>query len=188
MGPRRGDLDMTATPERSVRLVQATGRPRTYDTYRSPLGNLLLVAEGRFLVELALEEAVWTDAVDGSWSHDADGLAPLRAELDEYFAGRRRRFSVPVSPSGTPFQLEVWNALTEIPYGSTTSYGSIAAAVARPNASRAIGGANHVNPIPILIPCHRVIGADGSLAGYGGGMERKRLLLDLERATIAKRA
>lgn len=103
------------------------------------------------------------------------------AQLERYFAGELRQFSLPLAPAGTPFQQAVWRALEEIPYGETRSYGEIASQVGRPKASRAVGAANHRNPIPIVIPCHRVIGAGGTLTGYGGGLDRKKLLLDLER-------
>ena len=101
-------------------------------------------------------------------------------ELDEYFAGRRTVFTVPLAPEGTPFQLTVWQALQNIPYGSTCSYGEIAAAIGNPKASRAVGMANNKNPLPIFIPCHRVIGANGKLVGYGGGLDIKEKLLALE--------
>ena len=101
-------------------------------------------------------------------------------QLDAYFAGRLRRFELPLAPEGTPFQREVWSALTTIPYGETVSYGELARRVGRPAASRAVGAANGRNPIPIIIPCHRVIGADGTLTGFGGGLPIKRRLLQLE--------
>ena len=114
-----------------------------------------------------------------------EGETPLLeeawAQLERYFTGELRQFSLPLAPAGTPFQQAVWRALEEIPYGETRSYGEIAGQVGRPKASRAVGAANHRNPIPIVIPCHRVIGAGGTLTGYGGGLDRKRLLLDLER-------
>ena len=109
--------------------------------------------------------------------------APFReaiAQLEAYFAGALRRFDLPLAPEGTPFQREVWSALTAIPYGETVSYGELARRLGRPAASRAVGAANGQNPIPIVIPCHRVIGADGSLTGFGGGLAIKRRLLDLE--------
>lgn len=109
-------------------------------------------------------------------------LTEGRKQLTEYFAGQRREFSLPLVLKGTPFQQQVWDALREIPWGETRTYGQIAAAVGRPKACRAVGMANHCNPIPILIPCHRVVGAMGSLTGYAGGVELKRALLDLERA------
>ena len=107
-------------------------------------------------------------------------LAEAERQLNEYFAGTRRAFDLPLRPEGTPFQQDVWNALCRIPYGETRSYADIARAVNRPKAFRAVGMANHNNPISILIPCHRVVGADGSLTGYGGGIDKKRFLLALE--------
>jgi methylated-DNA-[protein]-cysteine S-methyltransferase len=105
-------------------------------------------------------------------------------ELDAYFAGVLREFTVKLAPQGTGFQKKVWAALLTIPYGATRSYGQQAAAIGAPKASRAVGAANGRNPIAIIIPCHRVIGANGSLTGFGGGMERKRILLDLERGGL----
>jgi methylated-DNA-[protein]-cysteine S-methyltransferase len=110
----------------------------------------------------------------------ASRFGEVRRQLDEYFAGRRRSFELELAPVGTPFQLEVWRTLREIPYGETRSYGEIARRLGRPESSRAVGAANGANPIPIVIPCHRVIGADGSLTGFGGGLAIKALLLDLE--------
>lgn len=111
---------------------------------------------------------------------DADALAPVAAQLREYFAGQRKEFDLELEPVGTPFQHEVWARLRTIPYGETRTYGQLAAELGSPNASRAVGLANGRNPIAIIVPCHRVIGADGTLTGYAGGMDRKRLLLDLE--------
>ena len=107
-------------------------------------------------------------------------LAQAAAQLAEYFAGQRQSFTVPLAPRGTPFQQEVWRALCAIPYGQTRSYGQLAAALGRPSASRAVGGACRRNPIWLMIPCHRVVGASGSLTGYAGGLERKKALLALE--------
>ncbi len=115
-------------------------------------------------------------------------IAQAEIELNEYFAGKRTAFSVPLSPQGTPFQKRVWDALCAIPYGETRSYAQIAAAVGSPKGFRAVGGANHHNPIVIMIPCHRVIGADGSLTGFGGGLPVKELLLHLEREHAGKGA
>jgi methylated-DNA-[protein]-cysteine S-methyltransferase len=109
----------------------------------------------------------------------------VRTQLREYFEGRRRSFDVPLEPTGSSFELAVWTALREIPYGETVSYGELAARIGRPEAARAVGVANARNPIAVIVPCHRVIGADGSLTGYGGGLERKRLLLDLEAGVLA---
>src|SRR5579872_6454425 len=106
-------------------------------------------------------------------------------QLQEYFAGAREVFELPLAPSGTAFQMEVWKALQAIPFGETRSYGQIARGLGKPGASRAVGLANARNPLAIIVPCHRVIGADGTLTGYGGGLERKRLLLDLESGVLA---
>ena len=105
---------------------------------------------------------------------------PLLQELDEYFAGKRRTFDLPLAPKGTPFQLAVWHALLEVPYGDTVTYAELARRIGKPNAVRAVGAANGANPIPVIIPCHRVIGSNGTLTGYGGGIERKQWLLALE--------
>lgn len=141
--------------------------------FLSPAGPLTLVERDGALVGLRFEAEEDTDP---------SPLLLLRAreELEEYFAGRRREFDLPLSPHGTPFQRQVWQALRTIPYGSTCTYGQLAAAVGNPRAARAVGMANHRNPLPILIPCHRVIGSTGSLTGYAGGVERKRLLLSIE--------
>ncbi len=111
---------------------------------------------------------------------DEERTAPVRRQLDEYFARRREEFDLTLAPEGTPFELEVWNELRRIPYGHTRSYGEMARALGHPNGARAVGRANGANPIPIVVPCHRVIGADGSLTGFGGGLEAKRILLELE--------
>lgn len=144
----------------------------------SPIGRLLLRSDGTHLTGLFMEPSREAKATDG-WVEDA-GVTPLlaaREQLDEYFAGTRRVFDLPLSLQGTVFQQRVWGVLTEIPYGETWSYGQLAQRIGNPNASRAVGLANGRNPISILVPCHRVIGADGSLTGYGGGVERKQWLL-----------
>jgi methylated-DNA-[protein]-cysteine S-methyltransferase len=114
---------------------------------------------------------------------DGDPLREARRQLEEYFAGERREFSLTLEPAGTDFQRRVWQALRGIPYGATMSYGELARRIGNPRAVRAVGLANGANPISIIVPCHRVIGADGSLTGYGGGLERKRFLLALERGS-----
>ena len=116
----------------------------------------------------------------------ADGAQDAEAQLRKYFAGTRRTFDLPLAPRGTAFQQRVWAALRAIPYGETRTYGELAAAIGSPSASRAVGMANHHNPIPIVIPCHRVIGANGTLTGYAGGLEIKRKLLALEGIAILK--
>jgi len=118
--------------------------------------------------------------IGDDWIEDDDALAPVRAQLDEYFAGARTEFDLPIRLQGTPFQVEVWEQLRRIPYGETISYGELALRVDRPEAARAVGAANGQNPVAIVVPCHRVIGADGSLTGFGGGLEWKRWLLQRE--------
>ncbi len=144
----------------------------------SPIGRLLLTSDGTALPGLYMEPSRKAQCVDG-WLEDAT-VAPLSAamrQLTEYFEGTRREFDLPLRLQGTVFQTRVWRELTEIPYGQTWSYGQLAKRIDKPSASRAVGLANGRNPISILVPCHRVIGADGSLTGYGGGIERKRWLL-----------
>jgi methylated-DNA-[protein]-cysteine S-methyltransferase len=147
----------------------------------TPVGRLRLAGDERGLRSISFQNR-FRPAAPADDSLRREG--PFReaiAQLEAYFAGELRRFDLPLAPEGTPFQREVWSALTVIPYGETVSYGELARRLGRPAASRAVGAANGQNPIPIVIPCHRVIGADGSLTGYGGGLERKRALLDLER-------
>lgn len=116
------------------------------------------------------------------WVEDAAACSAVAEQLDEYFHGGRTTFELELAPRGTPFQRQVWQALREIPYGQTSSYGELARQVGRPKGSRAVGRANGSNPIAVVVPCHRVIGADGSLTGYASGVEIKRLLLELEGA------
>jgi methylated-DNA-[protein]-cysteine S-methyltransferase len=146
-----------------------------YDTIDTPLGELLLAGDGRALTAVHME-----GSPRPGWRRDPDALREPEEQLQAYFAGELREFDLPLAPHGTSFQREVWSALREIPYGSTISYAELAAAVGRPDAARAVGAANGRNPIAVVIPCHRVIGASGALTGYGGGLGRKRLLLDLE--------
>lgn len=148
-----------------------------FHTVPSPIGPLLLTASDGALTGLHMAPH---PRLPGSAVRDPDALADAAAQLAEYFAGERRAFELPLAPSGTPFQLRVWEELRAIPYGETRSYSELAAAVGRPSAVRAVGAANGRNPIAVIVPCHRVIGADGSLTGFGGGLERKRALLELE--------
>ena len=143
----------------------------------SPVGKLRLVAEEGFLTELRFggEPAV----VDGDMEENAV-LDEAQRQLDEYFCGERKNFDLPLRMKGTPFQLADWEALKGIPYGETATYGEIARRIGRPKAGRAVGMANHNNPISIIVPCHRVIGQNGKLTGYGGGLDIKRQLLELE--------
>lgn len=147
-------------------------------TMPSPVGELLLRTDGKHLSAIS-----FSPFRPPSW--DAEPTHPVlvraREQLDEYFGGQRRDFDIPLSATGTPFQQQVWAALRTIPYGGTTSYGEIARGLGLPaGASRAVGAANGANPIAIMVPCHRVIGSNGSLTGYAGGLHRKQLLLALE--------
>lgn len=144
------------------------------------VGPLHLTASGGALTGLRFGSG---PAV-GERADDDPVLARAVAQLTAYFAGERRSFDLPLAPAGTAFQLAVWAALREIPYGTTVSYGELARRLGSPSASRAVGLANGRNPIAIVVPCHRVIGADGSLTGFGGGMAAKRTLLDLEAGTL----
>lgn len=150
-----------------------------YTTFESPIGELLAVGDGSTLSRLHMQGAR-RFAIPPTWRRNDAALAPVRDQFEQYFAGERREFELELDLHGTPFERGVWNALLEIPFGETRSYGQIAARVCAPAAARAVGVANARNPVAIVVPCHRVIGADGSLTGYGGGLERKRALLDLE--------
>jgi methylated-DNA-[protein]-cysteine S-methyltransferase len=154
----------------------------------SPVGRLRLIASDDALVGIWFEHG--RDAARGAAglvSKSSAILARARGQLEEYFAGTRRDFDLPLEPRGTEFQRSVWRRLTRIPYGDTTTYGALAGDLGNPNGSRAVGLANGSNPIPIVIPCHRVIGADGSLTGFGGGLAIKAALLELERGAAQPR-
>jgi len=155
-----------------------------YTTVDSPIGRLLLTSNGEALTGLYMdvpardaERHLQRVINEGFEDATAAPLPKALRQLEEYFAGSRRVFDLPLALRGTPFQQRVWQALSEIPFGETWSYGQLAKRIGNPKASRAVGLANGSNPISILVPCHRVIGADGSLTGYGGGMERKQWLL-----------
>ncbi len=154
-----------------------------YCTLASPIGELLLAGDESGLRMLGFQDGTHPIKPRPDWQQDTRPFKQAIAQLREYFAGQRREFQVSISPHGTEFQLKVWNKLRSIPYGSTWSYGQLARRIRNPLASRAVGAANGQNPIPIIIPCHRVIGADGSLTGFGGGLKIKRQLLELEGGT-----
>jgi O-6-methylguanine DNA methyltransferase len=150
-----------------------------YSAMKSPVGTLTVVLSRTGVVRLSFGVTALQGRPDYALSQER--TAGCKAELDEYFAGTRKQFDVPLDLRGTPFQRQCWRALLEIPYGQTRSYAEIAALVGRPNAFRAVGMANHANPVAIIVPCHRVIGTNGYLTGYGGGLDTKRMLLALER-------
>ena len=155
-----------------------------YRTIDSPIGPLLLAGDTTTLRRLAFVREGRPEP-DGDWAPDARGvLDGVCRELDAYFAGRLTRFETAVEPQGTEFQRRVWRALVGIPYGQTRSYGELARHIGAEKAVRAVGAANGANPIAIIVPCHRVIGANGSLTGYGGGLDRKRWLLRHEGVEI----
>ena len=151
----------------------------------SPVGSLLLVASTKGLVRLEFEARVQKLNADTIQLRESKAaLTPYLRELNDYFAGERREFSVPLDLRGTEFQLACWRSLLEIPYGETRSYRDIAQAIGHPRAYRAVGMSNNRNPIAIVVPCHRVIASSGSLCGYGGGLDIKRKLLDLEQGSF----
>lgn len=170
--------------------MQPMPEQRFHYAMDSPVGVLSLVSDGQALIGLYFVEHRHAPPADDRGVRLADdeiGDHPIfvtaRDQLNEYFAGERRDFDVRLNPNGTAFQHRVWAALRTIDFGQTASYGQIAAAIDSPSASRAVGAANGRNPISIIVPCHRVIGSNGSLTGYGGGASRKQALLDLERST-----
>ena len=142
----------------------------------TPLGALTLVSDGEALVAATFDGSPPDEATPG----DDAVLADARRQLSAYFGGEPVRFTVSIRTQGTPFQERVWAALRTIPHGATVSYGALAARLGDPGAAQAVGAANGQNPVAVVVPCHRVVGADGSLTGYAGGLERKRALLDLE--------
>jgi methylated-DNA-[protein]-cysteine S-methyltransferase len=153
-----------------------------YTYMPSPIGELLLAGSADALEIVGFPEGNKRLRASDEWTREDAPFAVVRKQLEEFFAGSRKTFDLPLKPAGTEFQKDVLNALQTIPYGETRSYKDIAEAIGRPKAVRAVGGANGNNPIPIIIPCHRVIGSNGSLTGFGGGVAAKQYLLDLERS------
>jgi len=146
----------------------------------SPLGQLLLAGEKNVLQMIGFPEGKGAFTPREAWHEVVGSFVEVENQLGEYFDGRRHTFDLQLEPHGTPFQLRVLDALCDIPFGQTVSYGDIATAIGKPKAVRAVGAANGRNPLPIVIPCHRVIGANGSLTGFGGGLAAKSYLLNLE--------
>lgn len=153
-----------------------------YTTTASPIGDLLLASDGRALTGLHMAPF----EPSSGWRRDEQLFEDVIGQLAEYFAGARKIFDVVLDANGTPFQRRVWEALRAIPYGETISYGELARRIGNPKAVRAVGRANGANPIAVIVPCHRVIGANGTLTGYGGGLQRKAKLLALEGTPVAQ--
>jgi methylated-DNA-[protein]-cysteine S-methyltransferase len=155
---------------------------RYYDFYQGPHGPMLLVADGDGISGVYFDGQKYLPQIASQWRRDA-GHAPLRQarrELAEYFGGERKRFELALAPEGTPFQRSVWNAISGVGFGETITYGELAGRAGCPGSARAAGAATGRNPIGVIVPCHRILGSDGSLTGYAGGLERKRALLALE--------
>ncbi len=151
-----------------------------YCYFDTPIGELLLAGEAEALAMIGFPKGAMRRDPEPDWIYNEKPLALAREQLAEYFAGERKDFDLPLSLTGTEFQIAVLEALQKIPYGETTSYGAIAKQIGRPKAVRAVGAANGRNPIPIIVPCHRVIGSTGDLTGFGGGLDTKAELLRLE--------
>lgn len=154
-----------------------------YTSIDTPLGELWIAGtdEGLSNISLPTQRSLsaahkWSE----DWQFDANAFAEARRQLSAYFASELKQFSVPLAPQGTAFRKQVWNALCDVPWGETVSYGDIAKRIDRPSASRAVGAANGANALPIIVPCHRIIGASGKLTGYAGGLHIKQFLLELE--------
>ena len=159
----------------------------SYSYAATPLGRVLVITAGDELIGLHFDGHARTPQLGGRTNGSGATLTAVADQLDEYFRGVRTGFELPIRLEGTPFQLAVWSALRDIPFGQTSTYAEIAARIDRPRAVRAVGAANGQNPISIVVPCHRLIGANGDLTGYGWGLERKRTLLELEGADLERR-
>jgi methylated-DNA-[protein]-cysteine S-methyltransferase len=151
-----------------------------YCEISSPVGRLLLAGDARGLRRISFQDGPRPMRIPEAWERAEEPFQHAIAQLAAYFAGRLKRFDLTIAPEGTPFQRDVWSALRKIPYGETVSYGELTRRLGRPRASRAVGAANGRNPIPIVVPCHRVVGSNGALTGFGGGLSIKRRLLELE--------
>lgn len=156
----------------------------TYRYLPTPIGELLLAGSENRLLRIEFESGKTRRGPDPGWRRDDDSLDEAARQLRDYFAGARCDFDLALDPRGTEFQLRTWRALRDIPYGATATYADVARAIGKPRAVRAVGAANGRNPLPIVVPCHRVIGSDGSLTGFGGGTDVKRKLLQLEGALV----
>lgn len=156
-----------------------------YDYFETGLiGTLTLVGDEEGLRHIIFPKENAPIIIRDDWKKNQGFFAPVKAQLKAYFKGELKQFDIPLAPVGTPFQLKVWQVLRTIPYGELVSYKTVAEAIGNPKAVRAVGGANGRNPIPIIVPCHRCIGSDGSLTGFGGGLDIKKRLIDLERSGV----
>ena len=153
---------------------------------QSPVGRLFLAGDGVRLQHIHFQTGRRDERPAAGWVRDPRKFGSVIAQLEEYFEGTRKRFDVELGAKGTDFQHTVWRTLVRIPYGETVSYGELARSIGQPQASRAVGLANGANPLPIIVPCHRVIGSNGSLTGFGGGLDIKRKLLELEGAACVR--
>jgi methylated-DNA-[protein]-cysteine S-methyltransferase len=162
-------------PQRCVTIAVTS-----YWEMESPVGTLLLCGGAAGLAGIHFQSGTKPGSIDSQWRSDPEVFASVVRQLEEYFSGTRREFEIPLAVQGTPFQQSVWSALQSIPFGAVRSYADIARQVGRPRAFRAVGRANGANPWPIVVPCHRVIGSDRSLTGFGGGVDLKQTLLGLE--------
>ncbi|HET6385590.1 MAG TPA: methylated-DNA--[protein]-cysteine S-methyltransferase [Armatimonadota bacterium] len=156
-----------------------------YSSMDTPIQRLLLVSDGENLTGLHMQTRKHGAIVGPDWIRSDSPFAEVKRQLASYFRGTLKEFDIPILLNGTPFQRRVWEALQQIPYGSTTSYGEIAVVLGIPGAARAVGFANSRNPVGIVVPCHRVLGKNGLLTGYDGGLSAKQALLDLERVSVA---
>lgn len=173
------------TPD-ALRGLSAFGGPakRLYTHFQSPLGPLLITGQERELWSISMKGQRWAQGVGGDWLAAEEPFGEARRQLEQYFAGRRSTFELALRRSGTEFQRRVWRALARVPFGEVCSYGVLAAEIGSPRGARAVGFACGRNPFAIVIPCHRLVGADGGLVDYGGGLERKRWLLAHEREGV----
>ena len=156
----------------------------SYCIWPSPVGRLLLVGDHDGLRGLHFQDGKHPMKIDKTWKENRSPFKDVIKQLEQYFSGRLKKFSVPLALEGSKFQRSVWRALTTIPYGATVSYGAIAKKIGNSHASRAVGAANGQNPVSIIVPCHRVIGSNGQLVGYGGGLSIKETLIDLETSFV----
>lgn len=168
--------------------IKKSAQTTCYTLFDSPVGEIYIQGDGEFVTGLYMPRHKHWRGPDPAWRQADASFATVREQLAEYFAGERKQFDAPLRLAGTPFQQQVWRELTRIPFGQTISYAQLAQRIGRPTATRAVGHANGRNPISIIVPCHRVIGATGELTGYGGGLDKKEWLLEWERRGVGVNA